>query len=187
MWTLPAVLRWLALAVTVLAVGGAVWSVDGLSGTLEPTQRLPLDVEVAATDVWRQFLLVFGNRQRCMGDVSLTLERSIVGDARCRLAEREIIIQIPTSPVRFGESLVHELGHHMERTCGIESVETTFLAAQGFAPGTAWFGPAEWEQTPSEHFAEAVVQIVLGDRLLHDDDVPLSSAAIDLVRLYGEA
>lgn len=178
--------RWAGRVVVVVVVAALVWSADGPTARIEPTQDLPPDVAEALDDAWRRFLLVFGERRACMSDVSLTLARDVPGDARYRLADRSIVIEIPTSPARFAESVVHELAHHMERTCGIEEIRDDFLAAQGFAADVPWYGPAEWEELPTEHFAEAVVDVVLGERLLHADDITLSEAAIAGVLRYAE-
>ncbi len=37
----------------------------------------------------------------------------------------------------------------------------------GSTPDQDWFVAADWEEVPSEHWAEAVVQYVIGFRLAH--------------------
>jgi hypothetical protein len=51
----------------------------------------------------------------------------------------------------------------MEFTCPEQhDVRVRFLVAQGLPPSAPWFEGRSWETTPSEQFAESVVQVVLG-------------------------
>lgn len=144
------------------------------------SQEWPVEAERLITTEWEAFRQVFGGKG-CLTDVTLVAVRDMPhGDARYVRAERIIEIEIPTSPARFPESLVHELGHHLESSCSVESeIGADFMAAQGMTP--PWESGATWYDTPSEHFAEAVVQVVRQQRNTHKADIPLSPEAIEIV------
>jgi hypothetical protein len=42
-----------------------------------------------------------------------------------------------------------------------------------------------WHEIPAEHFAEAVVEVALGRRLMHADIVTLSEQTLRLVSDWG--
>lgn len=153
---------------------------------LQAVQSLPPDVAAAVTDTWHRFARAFDARLVCMGAVELELVRDLgEGDARYDADLARIVIEIPTSPARFPESLAHELGHHLEATCLGPPLQQAFLTAQGISAAAPWRSTGVWHEMPSEHFAEAVVAIVNGERLLHDDVIELSPDTIALVRSWG--
>ncbi len=159
---------------------------DGDAAVLRPVQELPDDVARLVDETWRRFEEVFPARIDCMEPVDLMLVRDVPdGDAAYRVDQRRIEIEIPTSPARFPESLAHELGHHLESTCPEhQALRASFVAAQGLV-GEGWFGGDEWDRVPSEHFAESVVLLVNGERLLHDDLILLSPEAVEVVAHWG--
>ena len=65
----------------------------------------------------------------------------------------------------------------------IGGVDALGEAAQGFDGSEPWNTGDTWESTPAEHFAEAIVAVVNGDRLLHDDQLELSDESLAVVRL----
>jgi hypothetical protein len=72
----------------------------------------------------------------------------------------------------------------MEFTCPEQrDVRVAFLAAQELPPSAPWFQGPSWETTPSEQFAEAVVQVVLG-RPAHPA-VLIHSGSVALLRAWG--
>lgn len=175
---------WLALA---LALAPLASSCAGQAGRIEALQNLPDDVAALVDETWRRFAAAMPAAAACMEPVELLLVEDVTdGDAVYVVSDRRIEIEIPTSPARFPESLIHELAHHVEATCPTQAdVRTRFLAAQGFSADDPWRDGESWAQIPSEHFAEAVVQVVLEDRLLHADVVKLDDVAIELVRAWG--
>ena len=101
------------------------------------------------------------------------------GDARYLRAEAVIEIEIPTSPRRFRDSLVHELAHHVERRCpDFPVVRNEVLAITG---ADSWTGQPRWADRPSELWAESVVEVVLGERVRFGRTVPLDPALVEVV------
>ena len=141
----------MVVALAVLAAGAC----DGSDSKLAPVQDLPDDVAVLVDETWRDFEQVFGGRSDCFPPVSLLLVSDVPdGDAVYRRDAARIEIEIPTSPARFPESLVHELAHHLEATCPAQAeMRVPFLAAQGLLDADGWFAGDEWARVPSEHFA----------------------------------
>jgi hypothetical protein len=125
-----------------------------------------------------EFVAVFAPRQGCTGGAELHLVREIDdGDARYVAAEALIEIEIPTSPRRFRESLVHELAHHVAHACpDADVLRADVMTAVG---AIDWNGQERWDQRPSELWAEAVVEIVLGERIRFGRSIALDA---DLVR-----
>jgi hypothetical protein len=96
-----------------------------------------------------------------------------------------IILRIPGTAAKLRNSLLHELGHHLEAACPSHpELRSLFLTAQGFPSDVDWFTGDRWEVTPSEQFAEAVVEVVEGRRNLRYG-IELSQAALDVVSAWG--
>ena len=51
-------------------------------------------------------------------------------------------------------------------------------------PSADWFDGATWETTPSEQYAEATVEVVLGRRT-HHGGIVVSDEAVTVVRQWG--
>lgn len=183
-------LRWVgAVALLVLVGVAGVVALTARSGRAgaEPVvrlqQRVPPAVEREVRATVAEFVAVFGARRECIGGAELRLVRAVDdGDARYVGAEQLIEVEIPTSPRRFRESLVHELAHHVERACpdGAD-LRAEIMAATG---ATAWAGQARWERRPSELWAEAVVLLVLGERVRFERSVPVDEAVVDAARRW---
>jgi hypothetical protein len=97
-------------------------------------QDFPPDVAAAVDETWARFEGVFADRLDCMDPVWLVLVDDVAdGDALYLPDGQTIHIQIPTSPARFSESLVHELAHHLDATCDEQKdLRQDFLHAQAF-------------------------------------------------------
>lgn len=175
-----------AVAVVALLVSGTVWAA-GLGPRMLVPQGVPDDVSAIVDRTWPAFLGAFPARHECIGDVTLLLVFDVEGGAASyRPEEATIRIEIPTTPERFEESLAHELGHHLEHRCPVATeIGAEFLAAQDMDADAEWFHRDPWFDSPTEHFAESVVQIVLGERRIHADRITLSSEAIATVREWG--
>ena len=156
-------------------------------GELIVEQDVPLDVQAELDATWGRFIEAFAARRTCFADVSVELVRDVLGgDARYVTSEARIEIEIPTTPARFSESLVHELGHHVERTCSeFADMKAAMLARLGVSDD-AWTGGDVWEQTPSEIWAEGVVGLVNGERVLHGDEMPLDSSVVALIEAWAQ-
>jgi hypothetical protein len=91
-----------------------------------------------------------------------------------------IEIEIPTSPRRFRDSLVHELAHHVERRCAdFANLREELLAITG---ADSWAGQPRWADRPSELWAESVVEIVVGERVRFGRTVRLEPSLVEAVR-----
>jgi acetylornithine deacetylase/succinyl-diaminopimelate desuccinylase-like protein len=181
-WRIPAV-----SAVVVVVAAAGWWSVAERRPSLEIPQEVPAEVTELSLATWKSYLAAFPAQRNCIGTVTMRLTRSVDGgDAMYRPPERTIYVEIPTTPERFPESLAHELGHHLESACNAEGeLGEAFRASQGLPPDSAWSGSEPWYDSPSEHFAETVVEIVDGERITHQDIVILQPSTIDLVRAWG--
>ncbi len=175
----------LALLVLVLAMGPAA---ADPGPRLVPTQDLPADVATLLDSTWHGFLDAAPAHADCIGLVRIELVAEIEGgDAAYVAADRQILIEIPTSPRRFPESVVHELAHHLDVVCGLDDdLRDQLRAAQGVEPGRAWSGSDRWQDQPAEHLAEAVVAVVRGERVLHEDLIALSPLTVSLVQRWLE-
>ncbi len=150
-------------------------------------QRLPPEVQQLTDQTWQSFLDVFAGKRGCIGTVELVLVDEVEGGAaEYRRSDRLIRIEIPTTPLRFPESLAHELGHHLEEACSVEQeLGSAFRTAIGSPDGVDWRQADRWQDRPTEHFAEAVVALVIGERHTHADLIDLSAAALDVVGAWA--
>ena len=177
-------------AAAVVATVGLALAHDAVAGEdtarLHTVQDLPDDVQAELDVTWRRFVDRFDARTGCVDDVSVELVRAIDGgDARYVIDGSVIEIKIPTTPSRFRESLVHELAHHVEYTCGEFAELRRALHPQLGDPEAPWAGGDDWEETPSERWAEAVVLLVNGERIRHTDEIPVDPAVVALVEAWA--
>lgn len=169
----------------VLAV--AVWTAFELGPSIDARQSLPDDVALLTETTWDRFEAAFPAQARCLTDVELELVDDVAGGA-ARYVESEhlILIEIPTSPRRYVESLTHELAHHLEASCDAElAIGAAIRAAQGIGPQVAWEGGEAWEARPTEQYAEAVLEYVTGDRFTHADVIDVSTEAVEIVEAWA--
>ncbi|NNE11085.1 MAG: hypothetical protein HKN41_02445 [Ilumatobacter sp.] len=172
-------------AAVVLIMVAAACAPNG-EGLLRSDQDLPADVRAEIVAVEQRFTAAFEGRLGCWPTATLRLVSKVEGgDARYVAGRRLIEIAIPTTPARFRESLVHELAHHVEASCDDFAELRTVLAPMFGHHEQGWTEGATWEETPSELWAEAVVQVVLGERLLHAEDMPLPAAAVEAVDAWA--
>lgn len=168
-------------------VAGAVLLVGACGGD-EPLvtfrQDVPDDVEAEAIDAVAAFNGTFSARRGCVDGVEVVLVDHVEGgDARYVGDAATIEIAIPTSPRRFRESLLHELAHHVEHRCAeFDRLAEQILSLTG---GETWSGQARWEDRPAEHWAEAVVEVSLGERVRFGRSMPLDPAVVEAVRAWA--
>jgi hypothetical protein len=183
--------RSVAGALAVVAAGsasfGAVrWWTRPQPAEMVIVQDVPDDVrgELAAT--WERFEEVFPARRTCIDDVDVVLVNEVDdGDARYVRSEATIEIQIPTTPVRFRESVAHELAHHVEVTCpAFEPLQRELLRQLGL-DGRPWSTGPNWYETPAEIWAEHVVELVNGERRRHRDEIPIDPAVVATIERWG--
>ncbi len=140
---------------------------------LSVTRGSPADLRALIVTTWEQFVEAFPARRSCLAPVT-------VQDPGSRL----VTIRIPGTAPNLRASLVHEFAHHMEFTCPEQhNVRAAFLAAQDLPRSASWFEGVSWETTPSEQFAEAVVQVVLGPPA--HPSVLIHPGCVALLRAWG--
>jgi hypothetical protein len=172
----------LASVLVVVSLGVGVWAWLLRPPPRDPvvrfTQSIPVDVEAETRAAVAEFVAVFEARRDCAGTAGVELVRDVEGgDARYLDEDAAIEIEIPTTPERFRESLVHELAHHVEHRCpDFEQLRRAWTEHTG----TAWSGQERWDERPSEHWAEVVVEMVLGERLLHGDEMRIDPTLVVL-------
>lgn len=170
----------LRLAVMVVAVGAlllADW--HSCAPALRRQPRLIVDgsvgadFEALAQDTWARFLAAFPARLGCFGDVHLRAAYTLDSRAGYDPDTATATVQVPGTPAMLQSALVHEWAHHLEAQCKAHQVlRPAFLAAQQRPPDTPWRPstlPADmpaslWAEIPSEQYAEAAVEFVLGGR-----------------------
>ncbi len=165
-----------ALALVVSACGGPKITFGA---------NTPDDLRGLVDDVWDQFRDAFPALDDCVGEVRLEGDWDLDEQGEYRALTATITVGIPGPPSRLSHTIVHELAHHVESVCPTQwDLRGSFLAAQGLPPGTAWFEAETWEEIPSEQFAEAVVEVVLGWPAVHYR-IDLRPEAVELVRQWG--
>lgn len=151
------------------------------SETPEPKQlpRLIADDTVAddlrrlAAETWGQFLAAFRARTDCFGDVHLHAAYDFDARAAYDPDTATVTVRVPATPAMLQGALIHEWAHHIEFQCvAQQELRAAFLAAQGLPAETPW-RPADdpahtpesaWAAIPSEQYAEAAIEFVLGRR-----------------------
>lgn len=153
----------------------------GCTQQKSPTQtpRLILDDSVGsdlkslAQETWHLFLDAFQGRTNCFGDVTLRAARDLRSRGSYDPDSATVTVQVPATIVMLQGALIHEWAHHLEFECEAQQVlRPAFLTAQGLPTDTPWridYIPAdtpesEWARIPSEQFAEATIEFVLGRR-----------------------
>jgi hypothetical protein len=147
------------LLVFALAMPGTIPRVSGLS----IRGGSPDDLRTLIVQTWDRFVEAFPARRSCLAPVTVQGAWELDDRASYDPGRRLVTVRIPGTAPNLRDSLVHEFAHHMEFTCPEQrDVRVPFLAAQALPPSATWFEGVSWETTPSEQFAEAVVQVVLG-------------------------
>jgi hypothetical protein len=149
------------------------------------------DFEALALETWKLFLDRFWARRNCFGDVRLEAAYGLESRADYDPHTATATVRVPGTVAMLQSGLVHEWAHHVEFQCRAhETLRTAFLIAQGLPPDTPWrpadtttdVSAAEWAGIPSEQYAEAVVELVLGGR-------PISTGAHirpEAIRIVGD-
>jgi hypothetical protein len=131
------------------------------------------DFQSLALQTWDRFLVVFQARSNCFGDVRLHAAYTLDSRAGYDPKTATVTVQVPGTPAKLQSALVHEWAHHVEFQCTEhQALRAAFIAAQGLPPDTPWRpegalsngSTGEWAAAPSEQYAEATVELVLGRR-----------------------
>lgn len=174
----------------------------------ESPQRLPRllvddsvagDFAVLAQSTWSQFLVAFSGRTACFGDVHLRAVGDLASRAVYDPPTATVTVRVPGTPAMLQGALVHEWAHHIEFQCPAQQqLRAAFLAAQGLPAGTVWRPdntPAAsqtvtptpesiWATIPSEQFAEATIEVVLGERSI-PTTAPVTPAAVQVIAQWA--
>ena len=169
-----------------LAVAVVLLSCAPGSPRLDFHPETPTDVRRLAETTFADFLLAFPAQADCVGRVTLATDWEQDDRGNYDPERSLIILRIPGTATKLRNSMLHELGHHLEAACPSHpELRDFFLAAQGFPSDADWFAGDLWEVIPSEQFAEAVVEVVEGRRNLRYG-VELSAAALNWVTAWGQ-
>ncbi|MEN8235093.1 MAG: hypothetical protein ABFR89_09260 [Actinomycetota bacterium] len=146
---------------------------------------VPDDLRALAAETWEDFLDAHRARHDCISPVVLNAAWELDDRAEYRPNSTTVVIRIPGTAPNLRNGLIHEFAHHVEFTCPEhEELRPEFLAAQGLPASTDWFDGGAWEMTPSEHYAEATTEVVLGRRS-HHGGISISDEAVAVVRRWG--
>jgi hypothetical protein len=142
------------------------------------------DLEALALETWDQFLAVFWARRDCFGDVHLRAAYTLGSRAGYDPDTATVTVRVPGTAAMLQSGLIHEWAHHVEFQCEAhQELRAAFLAVQGLPADTPWrpdeahrrpadayqhsliSEPAsDWAEIPSEQYAEATIELVLGGR-----------------------
>ncbi len=153
----PTFVATVVAVLTLAACAAGPPSLEFADGTPDDVRRLAAETFTVVSDA-------FPAHHDCLGGVTVATERELEGRAAYLPETGTVVLRIPATAAQLRRSLVHELGHHLEHACdGHVALRPRFLEARGFVD-QPWFEGTTWEDTPSEQWASAVVEYVLGDR-----------------------
>lgn len=145
----------------------------------------PDDLRQLVQSTWERFAVAFSAHADCMGGITLQGDRQIKDKARYEPTTGAVLVRIPGTVANLETALVHEFAHHLEFACPAHTeLRPVFLRAQGLPADTEWFDGPSWEETPSEQYAEAAIQVVLGYRDTNFE-MRLTPEAIEAVAAWG--
>ncbi len=146
---------------------------------------VPDDLRALAIETWQDFLSAHPARHDCISPVVLSAAWNLDDRAMYQPSSTTVVIRVPGTAPNLRNGLIHEFAHHVEFTCPEhEELRAGFLAAQGLPASTDWFDGDTWATTPSEQYAEATVEVVVGRRA-HHGGVSISGEAVIVVRRWG--
>ncbi len=152
------------------------------------------DFDVLAQETWQKFLNVFRARTNCFGDVRLHAAEELNSRAAYDPKTATVTVHVPGTPAMLQSALIHEWAHHVEFQCPAQKeMRAAFLAAQGLPPDSVWrpddrpanTPESEWAMIPSEQYAEATIEVVLGRRQI-PTTARVSVDAVRVIRQWAE-
>ncbi|MBU0495826.1 MAG: hypothetical protein KKA73_24940 [Chloroflexi bacterium] len=165
------------LLVSLILASGIVLSGQTRSAAAKPRlivdESVGTDLQVLAQDTWDQFLTAFAGRAGCLSDVRLRASYDLDSRGDYDPATATVTVRVPGTRAMLQSALLHEWAHHIEFQCPAhQELRPAFLSAQRLAPDTPWrpadasadLPASEWAAIPSEQYAEAVIELVLGSR-----------------------
>jgi hypothetical protein len=173
----------IAAAVIVLVAAASSFAVGLSDGPprLAFDQSVPADLQALAAETWDDFLEAHPARLSCVEPLTLSAVWELETRAEYLPSSATAVVRVPGTAPNLRHQLVHEFAHHLEFTCPDQTLlRGAFAQAQGFRSTSSWFGGDSWEEIPSEHYAEATAELVLGRRS-HHANVRISDAALEVV------
>lgn len=172
------------VAAAAFAVALAIARVDH-TPKLNFDSSVPNDLRAVAIEAWDGFLAAHPARVGCIDPINMSAAWELDDRAEYRPATATVVIRVPGTAPNLTNDLTHEFAHHVEFTCPEhQELRGAFLEAQGFPATTPWLGGTTWETTPSEQYAEATIEVVLGRRT-HHTGVHISDEAVAVVGNWG--
>ncbi len=151
------------------------------------------DFEALATETWTEFLSAFQAQNTCFGNVSLRATHTLNSRAAYNPTTATVTVRVPGTTAMLQSALIHEWAHHVEFQCPAhKSLRPVFLLAQHLPPNTPWrladaptnTPASNWDAIPSEQYAEASIEVVLGNRPV-PTKVHLTQEAVDVVARWA--
>ncbi len=179
-----------ALIAVLAAVGIAFFMSIGATES-EPEliidETVAADFAAVAIEDWDSFVAAFSAHRECIGVVTLTADYDLDDIAKYDPETQRMSVRVPAPRVLLDRALIHELAHHLEFACPMQAeMRASFLGALGRSEDE-WFEGDEWGSTPSEIFAEAVVEYVLDERgRVHSDIGLIEQSAVDVVVRWAQ-
>jgi hypothetical protein len=179
------------IALAIVAAGAAavifVTKQDPVEPRLHIDDSVATDFDAVAEETWDRFLVAFPAQLECIGDITLVADYDLEDRARYDPDQSQMAVRVPGPRVLLERAVVHELAHHLEFNCDShEAVRPAFLAALGRDGDAPWFEGEAWENTPSEVFAETVVEVVFEDfGMVHTGIGLIASDAVEIVADWG--
>ena len=171
----------LTLIFTIAAAG-----CGGATPQLRHADTVPDDLRALADEAWLDFLDAIPVRLHCLSEPTLSAAWELDTRAEYQPDTETLLVRVPGTPATLRSELLHEFAHHVEFTCFDHGLlRPDFLAAQGFRTDAPWFEGDTWETTPSEQYAEAMVELVEGRRA-YRGGIQLTDEAIAIVREWGQ-
>ncbi len=151
------------------------------------------DFRALAVETWSKFLTVFQARSDCFGDVRLRAAPNLNSRAAYDPETATVTVRVPATVAMLQGALVHEWAHHLEFQCEQhQTLRPAFLKAQGLPLSTPWRPdntPANtpekaWANIPSEQYAEAVIEVVLGRRQI-PTNARVTREAVQVIKVWA--
>lgn len=174
------------IALTAVILVAAISGCNDSPPQLLHDDTVPDDLRALADETWADLLTALPGRHDCISEPTLSAAWELDVRAEYRPATATLAIRVPGTPATLRSELIHEFAHHIEFTCqDHEQLRSDFLAAQGFPPDASWFEGDTWETTPSEQYAETMVELIEGRRA-YRGGIQITDEAIAVVRDWGE-
>lgn len=149
-------------------------------------ETVPADLRALAEETWNDFLEAHPARWGCIPPVTLQAAWELDNRGEYHPGSATVVVRVPGTPATLRSELIHEFAHHVEFTCSEQNgLRADFLQSQGFPITADWFDADSWETTPSEQYAEATVELVLGRRT-HRGGIQITPEAIEILRAWGQ-